>query len=144
MPSMPVRSPSCDTKPDLGRPVRRPGDALLEAFDVAPDPETERVRRSRRIAELRERDGELRRPSERVHACRDVPDAVPGAVLVAVVIDRVVALHAPRADGELETRATIVEGIDDDLQLIGRRPHVASREHGGDLRGLGIVGADEA
>ena len=128
---------------DLRRPVRRPGNALLVAFDVAPDREAEGVGGRRRIAQLGKRNRELRRPSERVHARGHVPDAVPRAVLVVVVIDGIVALHAPRADGELETRAAIVEGIDHDLQLVGGRAHVASREYTGNLRGLGVVGADE-
>src|SRR5439155_1351743 len=128
---------------DLRRPVRRPGNALLVAFDVAPDREAEGVRGRRRIAQLGKRNGELRRPSERVHTRGHIPDAIPGAILVVVVIDGVVALHAPRADGELETRTAIVEGIDHDLQLVGGRAHVASGEYSGDLRGLGVVSADE-
>src|SRR5262249_14778009 len=61
-------------KADLGRPIRRPGHPLLVALDVAPDTETEGVRGRGRIAKLGKGDRELRRPSERVHACGDVPD----------------------------------------------------------------------
>src|SRR5690606_18505057 len=115
-----------------GRDELRPGDALAVALDVAPDAEAERVAGRVRVAELRERDAELGGPAERVDRRGDVPYAVPRRVLLVVVVDRVIALHAVRVDGELEAGAPVVVGVDDDLDLVRRPAHVAARERAHD------------
>ena len=127
----------------LRLPVHRPGDPLRVPLDVAPHGEAERVRVRMRVAQLRQRYLELRRPAERVHGRRHLPYAVPGIVLVVVVVDRVIALHSGRVDRELVAGAPVVVGVDDDLELIRRRPHVATRQDLQDAVGMGIEGADE-
>src|SRR5207244_8683077 len=91
----------------LRAPVHRPADPLGVALDVSPHRETERVRGPRDVAQLRERDLELGGPPERVDLRADVPYRVPGVILLAVVVHRVVTLPAGRIHGQLQARAAV-------------------------------------
>src|SRR5204862_5000990 len=92
----------------LRTPVYRPADPLGVTLDVTPHREPKRVRGPGDVAQLRERDRELGGPPERVDLRADVPYRVPSVVLLAVVVHRVITLHAGRVHGELETRAPVV------------------------------------
>ena len=98
---------------------------------------------ARREADLAERDPELGDPADRVDARRDVPDAVPRRVLVVVVGDGEVALHAGRVHDELVAGLLVVVRVDDELELLRRRAHVAPRQERHDAVGRGIVHARE-
>ena len=95
------------------------------------------------VAELRERNAIFGDPSERVDGRGRVPHAVPGAVLVAVVIDGHVHLHASRVDTELVARSAVVVRVEEDPDHVGRRVRVASLEQLDDAVGMRIVRANE-
>ena len=81
-------------------------------------------------------------PSESIRG-RRLPDRVPGHVLVAVVVDRVVGLHPGRIDHELVAGAPVVVGIEHEDDLVRRGLVVAAGEQADDAVGPGIEGADE-
>ena len=143
MPSMPPRSPSCDDEPVLRSRVHRPGVALVVAGHVAPDAEAERVALAAGVAQLIERNAELRDPTRRVDPRADVPHAVPRLVLFAIVENREVALHAGRIHRELDAGAAIVVAVDDELEPLGLRAHVAPAEQRHDAVGVRIERAHE-
>src|SRR6185437_3878563 len=119
---------------------RRPAHTLLEAIDVAPYPESDRVHGCIGEAELRHRDRELGCPPERVDRRGDVPDSVPCLVLVRIVIHRVIALHSTRAHPNSNPAASVVIRIDHHLELIRWRTNVPARKGFAYPRRLGIEG----
>src|SRR5207245_205461 len=126
-----------------GASVHRPADPLGVALDVTPHREPERVRGPGNVAQLRERDPELGGPPERVDLRAYVPYRVPSVVLLAVVVHRVITLHAGGVHGELEARAAVVVGVHHDLQLIGGGPNVPPREQLENAVGMGVERADK-
>src|SRR5262249_23734739 len=102
------------------RAVQRPTDALPPVpVHVSPDSKAERVARRMRVAELGQRDPEFSSPAERIDPRRDLPDGVPGLVLLlSVTVDGVVALHAGGVHRELKAGAAVVVGVDRDLDLV--------------------------
>src|SRR5437879_13832725 len=81
------------------------------------------------IAELGQGYPEFRGPPERVDQCRNIPHGIPRIVLlIAVTVDRIVALHATRIHREFKTGTAGVVGIDDDLDLIAADALVAAGE----------------
>ena len=98
---------------------------------------------SRAVAHLRERQAELRRPAERVDLRRDVPDGVPRAVLVAVVVDRLIHLHAGGVHAELVAGTPVAIRVDEQPDHVARRERVAPLEQLDDAVGVRIVRAHE-
>src|SRR6266550_3395866 len=74
---------------------------------------------------------------------RDIPHAVPGAILVAVVVDRLVHFDPRGVDAELEAGALVMIGIDEDPDHVGRSEAVTPLEELLDAVGMGIEGAHE-
>ena len=88
-----------------------------------------------REAELRERDPHLDRPAlRRRRVDRRFPDRVPGVVLEVVVVDDGVALHAGRADLELDAGQVVVVRVEEEREAVGVRDDVAARELADDAR----------
>ena len=139
---MPSSRPSCEAKP--WRVGTNSGQATRSRYrSMSRQTPKPNVAGGVRVAELGERDAELCGPAERVDRRGDVPHAVPRRVLLVVVVDRVVPLHAVRVDGELEAGAPVVVGVDDDLDLVRRPAHVAARERAHDAVRVRVVRAHE-
>ena len=123
--------------------IHRPRVALVDACDVTPHAEAERMFLGIVEPELTEWHTEFGRPAERIDSRRDIPDAIPRIVLDHIGVYRGVAFHAGRIDRHLDTGATIVVAVDEDLDLIRIRLDVTTRQQTDDGVGMRIVGADE-
>ena len=136
--------------------LRRPAD-LVEAPEgparelVQPGLEPRHLQAPRldgvaREAELGERDAEFGRPAQGVDAGRHVPDGVPGRVEIGAVGSVPVGLHAGRVRGEGHAAEVVVEGVEDDLDVVEplgiRVPAHQARAHAGGALGVEHAGAD--
>ena len=95
------------------------------------------------IVELRQGDPKLGRPAERVDARRDFPDGIPGEILVPIIVDLRIELHARRVDSEFEARAAVVIGVEKQPDHVGGSEVIAAGEHGDDAVRMRIEGADK-
>ena len=122
---------------------QRPRLRLIRPRNVAQQQQPENMRILARKPDLAEWNTEFGDPSQRVDACRNVPHRVPRVVFVLVVRDVVVVLHAGGIHLELEARLLVVVRVDDDLDLIRVRGHIAAREQRDDAVRRRIVHARE-
>jgi hypothetical protein len=122
---------------------QRPAQSLVVAIDVAIDRESERVTLVAAVSQLRERNAKFGRPAERVDPRRHVPDAIPGAVFIAVVVDRLIHLDAGRVHAEFESGAPVVIRVDEQPDHVGRRVGIAPLENLDDAVGMRIERAHE-
>src|SRR6185369_17974170 len=93
--------------------------------------------------QLREWNSELGGPAQRIDLRGDIPHRVPRAVLLAIIKNRVIALHAVRVHVEIESRAFVVVRIDEDDDLIARATYITARERMHDAVWMRIVRAHE-
>ena len=96
-----------------------------------------------RIAELGKGNPELGGPPRRVDVRGDLPDSVPGGITVAVVVERVVALHPVGVHRKFVSSATVVIGIHDHRDFIRRAAHIPASERVQDAVRVRVRGAYE-
>ena len=121
---------------------QRPGRRFVEAADLPRHREAEGVRVRLSESQLRERDPELRGPSEAIARDADVPHRVPAVVAVVVVVPVPIHLHAGRVDRELVCGAFVVVGIDQDVDPVAGRIEIAPCEIGDDPVRVAVERAD--
>jgi hypothetical protein len=111
---------------------------------VAPDQDAPVVLGLPGVAQRGEGDPHLCRPAVGGNLCRGVVEEVGGEILVAaaVVVDRV-GLVAAGVDAQLDRRAAVVPGVEEDGDVVvGADDLVALDEGRADLPGLGIESVD--
>jgi hypothetical protein len=126
---------------DLRRAARPriPRALLRRAPDRAHDLEAPLLLLARGEPQLVERDPVLRGPAVARDRGFARPHRVPGVVLVLIVEQQHVALHAGGVELEHERRAAVVIGVEADRDHVGGDVGVAAREQRADLRRLRIA-----
>ena len=120
-----------------------PGVTLVEARDVAPHTESELVLVFAREPQLAERDTELRHPAEAVHGGSGVPHAVPGEVFGGIGIDRIVPFYPRWIHSHFDAGAAVTKRVDDNLDLVRARLHIAAAQQVGNAVRMRIKRADQ-
>ena len=92
-------------------------------------------------AHLRERNPHLDDPAAVVATHRRFPDGVPRVVLIDVVVDDGVFLHAGRGHPKLDAGQMVVMGVEEDREPVGIGDDVAAGQPPDDARRLAVVQA---
>ena len=121
---------------------RRPEAVLVEPLDKARDLKPPGLPGFLRIAQLRERNAELRDPAPVVDPRAPLPHGVPADVGLGVVEAEQVALDAGRVEPEHERGAPIVIGVEAHVDPVRRRVLVPPGQPADDQRRPGVVRAN--